>query len=136
MNKHEYICRITKAVALKSNCTKRKVGAVFVNKDREILATGYNSTPIGFPPCHHFHGLTDKCEETIHAEQNAIIQAAKRGTALEGSILYCTYMPCITCARFLINLRVLAVYYKENNTDGGVVQLHKAGITFYQWKNV
>ncbi len=111
MNKHQYICKITEVVASKSTCPRDKVGAVFVNEDFEILATGYNGAPRGIQHCQH-----DKeapCLEAIHAEQNAIIQAAKRGTALKGSILYCTRTPCKACAMMLANLGIKEIRFKE-----------------------
>lgn len=135
MNKHEYICRITETVAMKAHCTKRQVGAVFVNQEYEILATGYNATPKGFPRCTVFHGPDEQCTECAHAEQNAITQAAKRGTALAESILYCTYAPCKICARMLINLGIKSVRYKEGNLDGGLDLLNQAEIITETWEN-
>lgn len=143
MNKHQYIQKICEAVASKSTCFKRQVGAVFINEDFEILATGYNSSPKGFPNCDMevvFGGgknrtgtCGDPCHRTIHAEQNAIVQAAKRGQALKGSTLYCTYIPCVTCARLIVNLGVQLVMYKEFNSDGGRGIFSEACINCYQW---
>ena len=133
MTKHEYICKICAVVREKSNCIKRQVGAVFVNGDYEILATGYNEAPKGFPHCDNGKTCGDPCERTIHAEQNAIAQAAKRGTALAGSMLYSTYMPCVTCSRLLVNIGVETVLVKENNKDGGEGVLVQAGIEVRKW---
>lgn len=130
MTKHEYICAICDVVTSKSDCYKRKVGAVFVNHDYEILATGYNAPPIGFRHCdraaEEAGTCGDPCLRTIHAEQNAIAQAAKRGTALWGSTLYCTYCPCVDCARLLINIKVARVVIKEmdQRTEGYETLLH------------
>ena len=134
MTKHEYICKICLVVRQKSSCMKRQVGAVFVNADYEILATGYNEAPKGFPHCDRGKTCGNPCTRTIHAEMNAITQAAKRGTALYGAILYCTYMPCVDCARLLVNLGIKAVYIKENNKDGGEGVLIQAGIDMFPWK--
>lgn len=147
MTKHEYICQIADVVRAKSDCFKRKVGAVFVNTDYEILATGYNAPPRGFEHCDHQASFFSKdlqdqptsgtcgspCSRTIHAEQNGIVQAAKRGTALERSILYCTYIPCVNCSRLLINLKIKEVFAKEYNSDGGLEVLMKAGIQVFKW---
>lgn len=130
MNKHEYIIEIAKVVRSKSDCYKRRVGAVFVNDDYEILATGYNAPPRGFRHCDKKGDITGQvrdegtcgnpCERNIHAEVNAICQAAKRGTALRGSTLFCTYTPCLNCARMLINIEVkkIITLERDNNIDG------------------
>ncbi len=107
MNKHDYICEVTRVVARKGTCLKAKVGAVFVSEDHEILATGYNGAPRGLPSCEEAGCLLDSrgnCVRTSHAELNAVVQAAKRGTPLQGSTLYVTRFPCLTCAKALINL--------------------------------
>lgn len=146
MTKNEYIQAVCEAVRSKSDCFKRKVGAVFVNEDYEILATGYNGPPKGFPHCDQFseadtelkllnHTCGNPCTRNIHAEQNAIAQAAKRGIALKESVLYCTYMPCINCARLLVNIGIEGVYYKEDNTDGGDEVLSEAGIPAIRWED-
>ena len=147
MTKHEYICQICEVVASKSDCFKRKVGSVFVNEDYEILATGYNAPPTKFPHCDRSfihettyvvkvkteHSCGESCIRNIHSEINAIAQAAKRGTALKGSILYCTYLPCIDCARVLINVGISRVYFKNENSDGGKSILAAGGISIFQW---
>ncbi len=133
MNKHEYICEVCAVVRRKSSCHKRQVGAVFINRDHEILATGYNEAPSGFPHCDGGKTCGDPCERTIHAEMNAIAQAAKRGQALQGSLLYCTYMPCRDCARLLVNIGIKGVFVKEWNKDGGEGVLMHAGIAIIKW---
>lgn len=142
-NKIRYVQQICDTVKNNSSCFKRKVGAVFVNEDFEILATGYNQPPRGFPHCDmspvfggtHNHTGTcgNPCTRTIHAEQNAIVQAAKNGVVLARSCLFCTYLPCVDCSRLLINLRVTAVYVKILNLDGGREELKRAKIPFYSW---
>jgi len=143
MTKHEYICAIADVVRSKSDCFKRKVGAVFVNADYEILATGYNAPPRGFQHCdrtderNNFvncmpHTCGEPCTRTIHAEQNAVAQAAKRGTALAHSTLYCTYAPCQTCARLLINIGVVKVVVLEKDKDvTGHEELAMGGIPVF-----
>lgn len=145
LTKHEYICQITEIVRIKSSCFKRKVGAVFINDDYEILTTGFNEAPRGFPHCdtaQAYGGINkpgtcgNPCTRTIHAEQNAICQAAKRGIKLENSILYCTYLPCIDCARLLVNLKIKAVHFKDLNQDRGMEVLAKASIAMHKWSQV
>lgn len=147
MNKHEYICAIAGVVRSKSDCFKRKVGAVFVNGDYEILATGYNAPPRGFDHCDRDHenyseGLTvphtcgEPCRRNIHAEMNAIAQAAKRGTALKGALLYCTYLPCVDCARMVVNIGISKVRFQFRNTDGGDLVLAEAAIETEAWDEV
>jgi len=139
MNKHEYICKITEVVASKSTCNRAIVGAVFVNEDFEVRATGYNGAPRGFKDCGEIGHLIENehCVRTIHAEQNAIIQAAKNGTRLQGTILYSTYSPCYTCAKMIANLRIRKVMFKKLYTSGGGKEalklLKEAGITIEFW---
>jgi len=133
MTKHEYICRICDVVREKSSCVKRKVGAVAVNEDFEILATGFNESPRGFPHCDGGRTCGDPCTRTIHAEQNLIAQAAKRGIALKDSMLYCTYTPCVTCARLLVNVEIWKVYARDDNQDGGDEILSRALIPLEKW---
>ncbi len=137
MNKQLYIQQICEVVKSKSSCQKRQVGAVFVNDDFEILATGFNEAPKGFPHCDRKlfqkHTCGDPCTRTVHAEQNAIAQAAKRGVALKGSRLYVTYLPCVDCARLLVNIGVVQVIAKEVNEDGGMGVLMQAGIALWKW---
>lgn len=144
MTKHEYICAIADVVRSKSDCFKRKVGAVFVNQDYEILATGYNAPPRGLPHCDRnwdreevyrtLGTCGEPCARNIHAEMNAIAQAAKRGTALKGSILYCTYCPCRDCARMLINVGVSEVRVKELDVSEDGLNTLRGHISMKMWK--
>lgn len=115
MNRHEYLCAITRVVASKSTCPRARVGAVFTSPDGEILATGYNGAPRGMDHCDDVGCLVvdGHCVRSTHAEQNAIVQAAKRGTALRGSTLYVTHTPCAVCVKLLINLGVEKVVSGE-----------------------
>ena len=108
----EYFLEMAKLVSKRSTCLRRQVGAVIV-KDKRILATGYNGAPSGLEHCLDIGCLRDKLNvpsgqrhelcRALHAEQNAIIQAAVHGTPLKGSILYLTNQPCIICAKMVIN---------------------------------
>lgn len=108
----EYFMEIARLVASRSTCLRRQVGAVMV-KDKNILATGYNGTPTGIRHCSEVGCLRQQLNvpsgerhelcRGLHAEQNAIIQAAKHGVNIDGATLYCTHSPCIICSKMLIN---------------------------------
>jgi dCMP deaminase len=122
----EYFMEITRLVAKRSTCLRRQVGAVVV-KDKNILATGYNGAPSGVAHCLDVGCLREKMGipsgerhelcRGLHAEQNAIIQAAKHGTNIDGSTLYCTTMPCIICSKMIINAGIRRVVYEEGYSD-------------------
>ena len=122
----EYFMAMAFLVSTRSTCTRRKVGAVLV-RDRRILATGYNGPPSGFPHCDEIGCLRDELNIPsgerqelcwgIHAEQNAIIQAASFGISTKDSVLYCTTKPCITCAKILANAGVRKIYVAEQYPD-------------------
>ncbi|GAB4303612.1 MAG: cytidine/deoxycytidylate deaminase family protein [Desulfuromonadia bacterium] len=122
----EYFMEITRLVARRSTCLRRQVGAVIV-KDRNILATGYNGAPSGVRHCGETGCLRELLKvpsgerhelcRGLHAEQNAIIQAAKHGTSIEGSTLYCTTHPCGICAKMIINAGIREVVYEEGYSD-------------------
>jgi dCMP deaminase len=112
---------ITRQVAERSTCLRAKVGAVIV-RERSILATGYNGSPAGLPHCTDAGcliyesrtpdgDLEQNCYRTIHAEINAITQAAKNGSAINDADIYVTHTPCIHCMKVLINTGVRTVYY-------------------------
>jgi dCMP deaminase len=122
----QYFMDITRLVATRSSCLRRQVGALLV-KDRNILATGYNGVPSGITHCQSVGCLRERLEvpsgerhelcRGLHAEQNAIIQAAKHGTNIDGATLYCTTMPCIICTKMIINAGIHKVIYGEGYTD-------------------
>ncbi len=123
----DYFMEITDLVATRATCLRRKVGAILV-KDRRILATGYNGPPKGVPHCDELGGcLREKLgipsgerqelSRAVHAEQNAIIQAAKMGTNIDGATLYVTNHPCFICAKMLINAGVRKIVYRDGYPD-------------------
>jgi dCMP deaminase len=122
----QYFMDITRLVATRSTCLRRQVGAVLV-KDRNILATGYNGVPTGISHCDAVGCLRERLKvpsgerhelcRGLHAEQNAIIQAARHGINIDGSTLYCTTMPCIICTKMLINAGIAVVVYGEGYAD-------------------
>ena len=122
----EYFMEIAHVVAKRSNCSRRHVGAVIM-KNNHILSAGYNGTPRGVKNCFEGgcprcagktpsgHGL-DECL-CVHAEQNAICQAALFGHALEGATIYVTLSPCLTCAKLIINSGIKEVIYDGDYTN-------------------
>ena len=113
-------------VARRSTCLRRQVGAVMV-KGKNILATGYNGTPSGITHCEQAGCLRQQLNvpsgerhelcRGLHAEQNAIIQAAKHGINIADATLYCTNSPCIICSKMLINAGVQRIIYREGYPD-------------------
>ena len=123
----EYFMAIAKLVSSRSTCLRRKVGAVIV-KDKKILSTGYNGAPKGLPHCLDIGCLREKLKipsgerqelcRGLHAEQNAILQAASNSRIpLEGSVIYVTCQPCITCAKMIINAGIKKIYIAEGYPD-------------------
>ncbi|KKR46681.1 MAG: hypothetical protein UT82_C0009G0045 [Parcubacteria group bacterium GW2011_GWB1_40_14] len=110
----KYFMEIAKIVAKRSTCDRRNVGAVIV-KDKNILSTGYNGSPKGLPHCDEAgHEMSDgHCVRTIHAEANALIQAAKHGVAVDGAVMYLTDSPCYDCFKMLVNSGIKEVVYGE-----------------------
>lgn len=98
--------------SLRSTCKKLHVGAVFVSKDKRILSSGYNGFPAGCP--HVSHERNGHEIRTIHAEQNAISYAARKGIAIEGSCVYVTHFPCINCTKVILAAGVREVVYGED----------------------
>jgi dCMP deaminase len=126
----DYFMDIAFAVAERSTCDRAHVGAVLV-RDRRILTTGYNGAPAGLPHCDEVgHLIVDgHCVRALHAEQNAIIQAALHGISIQGATAYVTHQPCLTCAKMLINAGIRRVVYAGNYPDDFSRQfLHDAGV--------
>jgi len=123
---HEYFLEIAKVVAGRSTCLRRQVGALVV-KDKRILTTGYNGAPRNLAHCldvgclreeagaesGHVHELC----RGLHAEQNAIIQAAMYGVSIDGGVLYSTHQPCVLCSKMIINAGLEAIHYLEPYPD-------------------
>jgi dCMP deaminase len=132
----EYFMEIASVVAKRSTCLRNKVGALFV-KNKRILTTGYNGAPAGLDHCDQVgcaregvaSGTRHELCRAVHAEQNAIIQAALHGISIEGATLYCTHQPCILCAKMMINARIKKVTYIESYPDEtALCFLEQAGI--------
>lgn len=115
----EYFMQLTEVVGNRGTCDRGKSGCVIV-KEKRILTTGYVGAPIGLPHCdevgHEMHTVehadgtkTSHCIRTVHAEQNALIQAARTGVPLEGGTVYCKMTPCYVCAKLIINAGIVRV---------------------------
>jgi dCMP deaminase len=129
---------ITTLVAQRSTCTRRAVGAIIV-KDKRILSTGYNGAPSGIRHCLEVGCLRESLQvpsgerhelcRGIHAEQNAIIQAAYHGVSVNNAVLYCTNQPCAICAKMIINAGIKKIYYQSGYSDALAQEmLSEAGI--------
>jgi len=122
----EYFMRIAMLAASRSTCLRRQVGAVIV-KDKRVLSTGYNGAPAGLAHCLDIGCLREELGipsgerhelcRAIHAEQNAIIQAATSGTSIQGATLYCTTSPCVLCAKVLINSGIKEIFAGDGYPD-------------------
>lgn len=140
----EYFMEVAAVVSKRSTCLRRAVGAVLV-KEKRILATGYNGAPTGLPHCADVGCLRERLSvpsgerhemcRGLHAEQNALVQAARYGIVVAGSTLYCTTEPCALCAKMLINAGIVRIVYADPYPDELARQLlAEAGIPVEQWK--
>lgn len=135
-------------LAQKSHCTKAQVGAV-LTKDTRIISIGYNGPPAGTHNCDEEFGpdgcprdSKGSCSLALHAEQNAILYASKNGASVEGSTLYVTLSPCISCARIIYSMKIEKVIflksyaaYKGIPSDEGVDFLRRFGVEVVQYVN-
>ena len=142
---NQYFMDIAALVSNRSTCIRRKVGAVIV-KDKRILSTGYNGAPSNLSHCIETgcmrETLNVKSGERhelcrgIHAEQNAIIQAAYHGVSIRGASLFCTTFPCSICTKMLINAGITEIYYSVFYNDSmSLEMLEKAGIALVHFSN-
>lgn len=139
----EYFMEVTKSIAKRATCDRGRSGCV-IAKNKQILVTGYVGSPIGLPHCdevghqmkkmmHEDGKVTQHCVRTVHAEQNAICQAAKLGTSLDGATLYCKMTPCRVCAMLIINAGIKAVVCEKKYHAGAESEemFRKAGISLH-----
>lgn len=133
---------LTEQVGTWSSCFRRKVGAVIV-RDKRVMTTGYNGAPTGIMSCiERGECLREKLQIPsgtraelcygVHAEQNAIIQAARYGINICGATLYCTHQPCVICAKMIINAGIVRVVYKEGYPDEFSVRLFEEAGTLIE----
>jgi dCMP deaminase len=132
----EYFMELARVVAKRSTCDRRHVGAILV-RDKRILTTGYNGSPPGQPHCTDVGCLMldGHCVRTIHAEQNAIVQAAIHGIDVRGSTCYVTSAPCIHCSKQLIAAGIQRIVYQDEYPEGlGQQMVRQAGVILEQYK--
>lgn len=122
----EYFMNIARVVASRSTCDRKFVGAVIV-RDKTILSTGYNGSIRGMPHCSEVgHMMEDNhCVATIHAESNAILQAAKNGVAIDGASIYVTASPCWSCFKQIANTGMRRIVYGEFYRDTRIFDVAK-----------
>jgi len=120
---HEYFMNIAAQVATRSTCGRKNVGAVIV-RDKTILSTGYNGSLRGAPHCEEAgHDLeNDHCIRTVHAEANAVAQAAKHGVTIDNAELYVTASPCLTCFKLAVNAGIRVIYFREFYRDERITE--------------
>lgn len=136
----EYFMEVCHAIAKRATCNRGRSGCV-IEKDNQILVTGYVGAPVGLPHCdevghqikkltHEDGTVTEHCVRTVHAEQNAICQAAKRGISIDGATLFCKMTPCRTCAMMIINCGIKRVVAEKryHDCDDTVEMFKKAGV--------
>ncbi len=136
----EYFMEVCRSIAKRATCDRGRSGCV-IARDNQILVTGYVGSPKGLPHCddaghqfkrmHHEDGtVTQHCVRTVHAEQNAICQAAKRGISIDGATLYCKMTPCRTCAMLIINCGIRRVVAERRYHDSAdtISMFTQAGI--------
>lgn len=123
---NEYFGEITKQVALRSTCVRKKVGAIIV-KDKNIISTGYNGSIRGLEHCETVGCLMMEghCTRTIHAEANAIIQAAKHGLMIDRAEIYISASPCFNCFKLIANSGITRIYFMEFYRDERIIEIAK-----------
>jgi dCMP deaminase len=144
----EYFMRIAEDASTRSNCLRRKVGALIV-KQRNIISAGYNGTPIGVKNC--FEGGCPRCQSDIepgqgydtcicvHAEANAVLLAARHGNATEGGVLYTTLRPCFSCLKEAVQAGIQEIVFESGEAYEGPLEdayqmlVHESGLTLRQF---
>ena len=126
VNWEDYFMNIAKEIASRSTCDRKHVGSLIV-RDKTILSTGYNGSIRGMPHCDDVGHMmeNDHCVATIHAESNAVLQAAKNGVMIDGSEIYITASPCWPCFKMLVNAGIKKIYYGEFYRDERIFDVAK-----------
>lgn len=130
----EYFMKIAVQAATRATCDRKHVGAVIV-RDKAILSTGYNGSIRGLPHCDDAGHMmeNDHCVATVHAEANAIIQAAKNGTGIDGADIYVTASPCWNCFKLIANSGIKRIVFLEFYRDERIMSVAKqVGIVLQQ----
>ncbi|NDD55059.1 cytidine deaminase [bacterium] len=144
-SKDEVYMRMAKEVARRSTCLSRRTGSVLLSADYHVIATGYNGAPSGMPhqtECQRLRIQTksgaalDTCND-VHAEENAIIQAALNGSSTKGGTLYTVKSPCHRCARMIVNAGITSVVYMSEYGDTRAFEMFEtAGVSFRSSESV
>lgn len=135
-----YFMEVMEAISKRATCSRGRSGCV-IAKDNQLLVTGYVGSPIGMEHCddvghqmkkmlHEDESITEHCVRTVHAEQNAICQAAKNGVSIDGATLYCRMTPCRVCAMLIINCGIKRVVCERKYHAGSETErmFKQAGI--------
>ena len=132
----KYFLDIAKTVSTRATCPRLHVGAVIV-RDRNILCTGYNGSIRGSPHCteNGCYMIDGHCARTIHAETNAILQAAKNGVDIKGAYCYVTHSPCINCLKHLLNAGIECIVWDEQYGTHPAEMLEKLGVSWFRKDN-
>ncbi len=141
----EYFMEIVELIKTRSTCKRRQVGALIV-KDKRILATGYNGAPAGCKHCLEVGCMREELNipsgqrhelcRAIHAEQNAIVQAAYSGTSVKDGTLYVTHQPCVLCAKMIINSGIQKIVFKGEYPDPlSMEMLGEAGLEVVSFRS-
>ncbi|MHA1332325.1 MAG: deoxycytidylate deaminase, partial [Candidatus Hodarchaeales archaeon] len=131
-----YFMNIAKQVATRSTCDRKSIGAVIV-RDKTILSTGYNGSIRGLAHCDEVGHMMENnhCVRTVHAEANAIAQAAKNGVSVDKAEIYITASPCWTCFKLLVNAGINKIYYGEFYRDDRIfTAAQEAGVELIHLK--
>ena len=134
----EYFMNIAKQAATRSTCDRKSVGALIV-KNNQILATGYNGSLKGSKHCDEIGHLMEgsHCVRTVHAEANAIVQAAYHGISINGSTLYTTASPCFNCFKLMVNSGIKRIIFGEFYRDEKIFEFAKEiGIELVDFSNM
>ncbi|MCK4459653.1 MAG: cytidine/deoxycytidylate deaminase family protein [Methanosarcinales archaeon] len=142
----EYFMNIAEVVATRSTCLRNNVGAVIV-RDKRIISTGYNGAPRNLEHCLDIGCIRDQeniesgtmhevCR-AVHAEQNAIIQAALHAVSTRGATIYCTHQPCVLCAKMIINANIVRVVFTQAYPDSRALEFfEEAGVEVVRMEQV
>lgn len=131
---HDTFMDLARVWAKRSTCDRLHTAAVMVNRDNQVLSTGYNGAPRGLPHCDEVGHLLDgdHCVRAVHAEQNAIAQAARVGVSLLGCTAYILHVPCVRCAIMMIQAGIAVVVYEKNyKSNESIELLNRAGVKVY-----
>lgn len=125
---------VANVISLRGTCPRKHVGCVIVSGNQEVLSTGYNGAPRGFPHCTEVGCRIDglgRCTRTVHAETNAIYNAVRSGVSLLGSKVYCTDRPCINCAQALVQVGMSEILWANDHLHpderDAVIDIFSAG---------